>query len=54
MTKVEALKMIDQHKNKLIDPVEALHWTWLRVIINQLTEDEWDELLKRATPVLSS
>ena len=33
MTKADAIKLIDDHKNKLVDPVALLHWTWLRVII---------------------
>lgn len=47
------IKMIDTHKNKLINPVEMLHWTQLRVILNSISPDEWDELLSRANEVLS-
>jgi hypothetical protein len=53
MTKDDALKLIDDHKNKLINPVEMLHWTWLRVIILMIEDDEWQGLLKRALPILS-
>lgn len=53
MTKREALKLIDDHKNVLIDPVEMLHWTWLRVLILKITDDEWQGLVERAVPVLS-
>lgn len=53
MNKKDAIELIDQHKNKLIDPVIMVKWTWLRVIINQLTDDEWDRLLNRAQPILT-
>ena len=53
MTKVEALTLIDKHKNKLIDPVELLNWTWLRVIILQITDEEWNDCVESAIKVLS-
>lgn len=53
MTKDEALKLIDDHKNKLINPVEMLAWVWLRVLILSITDEEWQALLARAEPVLS-
>lgn len=53
MKKEEAMKMIDDHKNKLINPVEMLMWTWLRVIILSLTDEQWDDALGRATATLS-
>lgn len=53
MRREEALKMIDDHKNKMINPVEMLHWTWLRVIINSLTEGEWETAVEKATETLS-
>lgn len=53
MTKAEALALIDNHKNKLIDPVEMLRWTWLRVIIDQLKDDEWQALVNEAAYILS-
>lgn len=53
MTKAEAITMIDDHKNKLINPVEILHWTWLRVIINQLSEEAWNACLEDATEIMS-
>lgn len=43
MTKVEALALIDNHKNDFINPVEMLNWAWLRLIINAIPEDKWDE-----------
>lgn len=52
MTKQEAIALIDNHKNALIDPAEMLRWTWLRVIVNQLTEAEWDWLVENAHPTL--
>lgn len=42
MTKEETLKLIDVHKNGLVDPVEMLKWTWLRLLIFNIPEDEWD------------
>ena len=53
MRKAEALQLIDDHKNKLINPIEMLHWTWLRVMILKITDDEWEELVHRATDVLA-
>lgn len=53
MTKEDAIDLIDRHKNKLIDPVEMLHWTWLRVIIDQLSDEEWEGLRRKASPILS-
>ena len=52
MTKANAIKLIDEHKNKLLDPVEMLNWTWLRVIVNNLTDDAWNAALKKALPTL--
>lgn len=48
-----AINMIDQHKNELINPVEMLNWTWLRVIINSISPDEWEEIVNRASEVTS-
>ena len=53
MTKAEALALIDAHKNGLNNPVEMLQWTWLRVIINMITDDEWLECLIEAEEVMS-
>ena len=53
MRKQEALDLIDVHKNKLINPVEMLHWTWLRVIILTTTDKEWEELVGRAMEILA-
>ena len=53
MTKDEALKLIDDHKNKLINPVEMLHWTHLRVIILQIPDNDWDGYLEDAEEILS-
>jgi len=53
MTKEEALELIDNYKNGLIDPADLLHWTWLRVIVAQLTKDEWERALERALPILA-
>lgn len=53
MTRLEAIALIDGHKNKLINPVEMLNWTWLRVIINQMTDEQWNEACGKATEILS-
>lgn len=53
MTKEDALLVIDNHKNKLLDPVEMLHWTWLRVIIANIPDGEWDAALEHAAETLS-
>lgn len=52
MDKNKAITLIDNHKNKLINPVEMLDWTWLRVIINSISPDEWEELNSRACEVM--
>ncbi len=49
MTRLNALEMIDKHKNQLINPVEMLHWTWLRLVIYHLSDEEWERALKLAT-----
>lgn len=53
MTKEEAIALIDAHKNALIDPVEMLHWTWLRVFLLKISDDEWEEVMGRAVETLS-
>jgi hypothetical protein len=53
MTREEAIAMIDFHKNKLIDPVEMLSWTWLRVIIDNIDDGTWEKALSKAEGVLS-
>lgn len=53
MDQSEAIERIDNHKNNLIHPVELLKWTWLRVIINSISPDEWEELVSRANKVMS-
>jgi hypothetical protein len=53
MTRQEAINLIDKHKNGLLDPVEMLSWTWLRVIIKYVPEEAWESALKRAEEVLS-
>lgn len=53
MEKSEALKLIDDHKNKLINPVEMLHWTWLRVLILHIDETEWYTALAKAEETMS-
>lgn len=53
MSKEEALQLIDDHKNALIDPVEMLRWTWLRVIILNLDEETWQAAVERASATMS-
>lgn len=48
MTKDEAIELIDKNKNELINPVEMLRWTWLRVIILNITEEQWNTALTKA------
>lgn len=52
MTKNEALVLIDSHKNKLINPVEMLSWTWLRVIISKIDDDTWKKALGEAADTI--
>lgn len=53
MNKAEAIKMIDDHKNKLVNPVEMLHWTWIRVIINNISEEVWEDAAATAEEMMS-
>jgi len=53
MTREQAIELIDQHKNRLINPVEMLNWTWLRVIILNLSDEDWSRALDKAIPTLS-
>lgn len=41
----EFLRLIDEHKNKLIDPVEILHWTYLRLFILHVSDAEVDRAM---------
>jgi hypothetical protein len=53
MKRAEALTLIDDHKNKMINPMEMLTWTWLRVIINQISDEEWEKATWKATEILA-
>jgi len=53
MRKAEAIELIDNHKNKLVDPVAMLHWSWLRVVLHSLPEKEWDAAVEKAVETLS-
>jgi hypothetical protein len=53
MDKKSALDLIDSHKNKLINPVEMLQWSWLRVTVNQIPDDEWETYRGMAQGVMS-
>lgn len=52
MNKEEALQMIDDHKNRLVDPTLLLKWTWLRVIVLSIPDDDWEKYLVRACEIL--
>jgi hypothetical protein len=54
MTKKEALKLIDNHKNKLINPTEMLSWVYLRVIILNLNDEVWKTAYNEALKILSA
>lgn len=54
MRKDDALALIDGHKNRLVDPVEMLKLTWLRVVVAQIPDDAWALFLSRAERVLSN
>ena len=47
------LEMIDNHKNKLINPVEMLDWVWLRVFILNLPEEIFKQTLEKTCEDLS-
>lgn len=53
MSKEDALKLIDEHKNKLLNPVEMLEWTYLRVIILNVSDEAWSKAADDAMQVLS-
>lgn len=53
MRKAEAIEMIDKHKNALINPVEMLHWTWLRVIVLSIPDEDWDKYVGKAADILT-
>ncbi len=48
MTRLEAIEMIDAHKNKLTNPVAMLRWTWVRVILHSLPDEQWQQALETA------
>jgi hypothetical protein len=53
MDKQKILEMIDDHKNKLIDPVEMLNWVWLRVFINQIPDEDFHRYMEQTAKVCS-
>ena len=53
MTKQDALDIIQSRINTAIDPVELLHWCWLRAIINQISYLAWEQYVEKATEVLA-
>ena len=52
MTRKEAIELIDNTKNALIDPVAMLNWTWLRVIINNISDEHWEAATDKAVTIL--
>jgi hypothetical protein len=54
MTKEQVLELIDNHKNALINPVEMLNWTWLRLFIYRMTEEEFDKHMSRVSEHMST
>jgi hypothetical protein len=54
MTRECALELIDNHKNTLTDPIELLHWTWLRTIVFHVSKEHWEEALADALQVLAA
>lgn len=53
MKKQEAIRLIDKHKNALVDPVEMLSWVWLRVILFKLDDEAWHKAVDEALEILS-
>jgi hypothetical protein len=53
MTKDEVLTLIHSRVKVIVDPVELLNWTWLRVIILQIPETDWARYVSVAEGILS-
>lgn len=53
MTKVDALRVINHQIELETNPVELLHWCWLRAIINEIPYNAWERYVEKATEVLS-
>lgn len=53
MEKAAALEIIDELNRKLIHPAEMLDWVWLRVIILQIPDEEWNKYREKAGLILS-
>ena len=53
MNQEQAVKLIDDHKNKLVDPVAMLQWVALRVIVNNVDKDAWAAAADRALEIMS-
>lgn len=53
MEKQDAINLIDDHKNKLLNPVEMLEWTILRVILLNVSDEAWEAALDKAHGTLS-
>lgn len=49
----DCIKLIDDHKNTLINPVEMLHWTQLRVILNNIEPAAWVAAVRKMVEVTS-
>lgn len=53
MEKDFAIRMIDDHKNRLQNPVEMLEWTWLRVILMHISSEAWEEAITKTEDTMS-
>lgn len=53
MTKEQVLELIKNQRDKLINPVEMLDWTYLYVFVNQIPEGEFDKYMEKAAEVCS-
>lgn len=54
MNKQQAVELVDSLKNNLIDPIALLNIVWLRVIINQIPDEEWNKALEKAEKICAS
>jgi hypothetical protein len=56
MAKEDVIAMINAYMNSrdLIDPVELLQWTWLRMIITQIPDNEWKCYVEKAIEIIAA
>lgn len=53
MDKFIAIAAIDELNKSLIDPAKMLKFIWIRVIINQIPEKDWEKYSFQAEEILS-